>query len=103
MAGLREIGECTDEVATKAASVRLAKSTVRADIKPRELRATLIRCFGESAHIVLGPRDLIVDVFERADVDVAVGQLLDQDWGEPDDDAIGDPGTTQVMQEHEQR
>ena len=103
VAGLREIGKRTDEVATEAPSVRLAQSTVRRDIKPRELGAALVRCFGESAHVVLGPRDLIVDVFQRADVDVAVGELLDENRGEPDDDAIRHPGSTEVVQEHEQR
>ena len=62
----------------------------------------MIRCFGEPANVVLGPRDLIVDVLDRADVDVTVGELLDEDRRKPDDDAIRHPRIPEVVQQHEQ-
>src|SRR5207237_2903062 len=70
VARLREIRERADEVPTKTRSVCLSQPAVRADVEARELRAALIRRFRKAANVVLGSRDLVVDVFERADVDV---------------------------------
>ena len=103
VAGLREIGKRTDEVATEASSVRLAQSTVRRDIKPRELGAALVRCLREATNVVLGSRDLVVDVLERADIDVTIGKLLDQNRRQPDDDAVRHARISKVVQKHEER
>lgn len=103
VARLGEIGKRADEIPTESRSVRLAQPTVRAHIELRELGAALIRSVGEAAHVGLGPRDLIVDVLDRANVDVAIGELLDQDRRKPYDDAIRNARIPEVVQEDEQR
>src|SRR5207253_5184429 len=98
VARLREIRERADEVPTKTRSVCLSQPAVRADVEARELRAALIRRFRKAANVVLGSRDLVVDVFERADVDVTVGKLFDQDGREPDNHPVRDTGLGKVVQ-----
>src|SRR6267378_4219194 len=102
VARLREVGKGAHEVATEPRSVRLPQPTVRADIEPRDLGPTLIRCVGEPANVGLGPCDLIVDVLDGADIDVTVGELLDEDRREPDDDPIPHARIPEVVQQDEQ-
>jgi hypothetical protein len=63
----------------------------------------LVRRLGEAANVGLGSRDLIVDVLDGANVDVTVGELLDQDRRESDDDPIWDASIPEVVQQDEQR
>jgi hypothetical protein len=63
----------------------------------------LVRRVREPPKILLRADDLIVDVLERADVDVTVGELLDEDRRQPDDDAIRNPRVPQIVQQHEER
>ena len=53
--------------------------------------------------VFLGANDLIVDVLQGANVDVVVGELLDQDRREPDDDAIGHARVSEVVKEDKER
>ena len=103
VARLREIGEGADEVATEASLVRLAQAAIRTDVEIGELGSTGVLCVGEAPNVLLGAQDLIVDVLERADVDVTVAELLDEHRREPDDDAIRDLRVAKIVEEHEQR
>src|SRR5713226_1041511 len=103
VAGLRQVGERADEVSTEACSVRLAQTTVRADIKVGELSMRAIARVGEAPKVFPGAYDLIVDVLERANVDIAVGELLDQDRREPNDDAIRHARISEVVEQGEER
>src|SRR2546426_1259508 len=103
VAGLREVGEGTDEVAAEACFVRLAQATVRADIKLGERGVCAIVRVGETPEVSLGADDLIVDVLQGANVDVVVGELLDQDRREPDNDAIGHARVSEVVKEDKER
>src|SRR5438034_2183752 len=100
---LREVGERADEVSAEACSVRLAQTTVRADVELGELGMSAIARVDEAPTVVLGADDLIVDVLRGANVDVVVGELLDQDRGEPDDDAIGHARTSEVVKQDKER
>src|SRR5438094_4967123 len=101
--GLREVADRADEVSAEACSVRLAQTTVRADIELGELGMRAIARVDEAPTVVLGADDLIVDVLQGANVDVVVGELLDQDRGEPDDDAIGHARVSEVVKEDKER
>jgi len=102
VSGLREIGERTDEVATEARSVRVPQATVGTDVEVGELGPSLIGRIGEASNVPLRADDLIVDVLERADVDVAIGQLLDEDGREPNDHPVRDARVSKIVQEDEQ-
>src|SRR6266566_2972255 len=103
LSGLGEIGERADEVATEPRSVRLAQTTVRADIELGELGMRAIARIGEAPMVFLGADDLIVDVLQGANVDVVVGELLNQDRREPDDDAIGHARVSEIVKEDKER
>ena len=103
LSGLGEIGKRADEVVTEPRSVRLAQTTVRTDIELGELGMRAIARIGEAPMVFLGADDLIVDVLQGANVDVVVGELLDQDRREPDDDAIGHARVSEVVKEDKER
>src|SRR6266850_4959701 len=103
MAGLREVSERTNQVAAEACSVCVAQPGIRADIELGERGMRTIVRVGEAPKVSLGADNLIVDVLERAYVDVVVGELLDQDRREPNDDAIRHTRVSEIVEQDEER
>src|SRR5437763_5905328 len=103
MAAPREIRERADEVAAEAPDIRLAQAAIGAEIEVGERGASMVPGIDESSPVLLGPSDLVIDVLESADVDGVMGQLLDQDRGQADDDPVWDAGFAKVLSQHEQR
>ena len=97
MAAPREIRERADEVAAEAPDIRLAQAAIGAEIEVGERGASMVPGIDESSPVLLGPSDLVIDVLEIADVDVVIGQLLDQDRGQADDDPVRDAGFAKVL------
>ena len=103
MAGPCEVGERADEIAPEARAIRLAQPAKRVDVEARERRAGMIVGVDEPAYVPLGAAHLVVDVLEIAHVDVVVGELLEQDRREADDDAERDTRVAQIVEQHEER
>ena len=99
----REVGERADEIAAEPLDVRATEPAVRAEVEVGEGRALLVRLIHEAPHVGLRAADLVVGIFDEPRVDVAVGELLDEDGREADDDAVGDRGFAEIVEQGEER